>query len=118
MNQTTEIVIAICNAMSMCVPRHAYRPSQDYYHSTSTRKDTILPPMSVNRTDDDAAGSHSRAADTLPRCDASLFKFFRRDVQGVPASHVCGEADGKLQKNIYQSAITFSGNKPSVTVRP
>jgi hypothetical protein len=54
------------------------------------------------------AGSHSLAADTLPRCDASLFKFFRRNVQGVPASHECGEADGKLQKNIHQSAVTFS----------
>ena len=28
MNQTIEIVIAICKAMSMCVPRHAYRPTK------------------------------------------------------------------------------------------
>ena len=28
MNQTIEIVIAICKAMSMYVPRHAYRPNK------------------------------------------------------------------------------------------
>ena len=61
MNQTTEIVIAICNAMSMCVPRHAYRPNKTiitlpprartlYYHPCRYRTDdAILKHANKNR---------------------------------------------------------------------
>ena len=61
---------------------------------------------------------------------ASLFEFFRRHLQGVPARHERGEGDGKFQKRVkkvghaafqhggtgpvlsFQAKVLFSGTLP------
>ena len=43
---------------------------------------------------------------------ASLFKFFRRHLQGVPARHERGEADGKLQKCVGHAALQHDSTGP------
>jgi hypothetical protein len=43
---------------------------------------------------------------------ASLFKFFRRHLHGVPARHERGEADGKLQKCVGHAGLQHDSTGP------